>query len=90
MLLVYYRLTGNSTNIDIEMTAASYYFLCYTVVALSDLAVSSGLPAVWASLPGTDFSPKPLERLPISLPPGDFASDREDGLKRGFDHRSPP
>jgi len=59
--------------------------VCYTGFALSDLAVSSGLPFVSASLPGTDFSPKPLQRIPISLPPGDFALDCKHGLKRGFE-----
>ena len=33
--------------------------LCYTRLALSDLAVSSGLPFIPASLPGTDFPPSP-------------------------------
>jgi hypothetical protein len=33
--------------------------LCYTESALSDLAVSSGLPFIPASLPGTDFPPSP-------------------------------
>jgi hypothetical protein len=34
---------------------------CYTVHALSDLAVSSGLPFTPASLPGTDFPPSPYK-----------------------------
>src|SRR5271169_5576061 len=34
---------------------------CYTMFALSDLAVSGGLPFRQASLPCTDF-PKPLQR----------------------------
>jgi hypothetical protein len=33
--------------------------LCYTGFALSDLAVSSGLPLTTASLPGTDFPQAP-------------------------------
>ena len=47
--------------------------LCYTVFALSDLAVSGALPFE-GSLPCTDF-PKPLQRGPLSLPPGDSALD---------------
>ena len=31
--------------------------MCYTGFALSDLDVSSSLPFIPASLPGTDFSP---------------------------------
>src|ERR1035441_4507208 len=40
--------------------------LCYTVLALSDLAVSGSEPSK-ASLPGTVF-PKPLQRIHMSLP----------------------
>ena len=47
---------------------------CYTVFALSDLAVSGGLAFNQAGLPGTDF-PKPLQRIPMSLLPGDSALD---------------
>lgn len=38
--------------------------VCYTGFALSDLAVSSGLPFIPASLPGTDFSPSPYSVNP--------------------------
>ena len=36
-------------------------------------------------MPGTDF-PKPLQRIPMSLPPWEFASDCEDGPRQGFEH----
>ena len=49
--------------------------LWYTVLALSDLAVSGSEPSE-ASLPGTDF-PKPLQRDHKSLQPGDSALDHE-------------
>ena len=51
--------------------------MCYTGFALSDLAVSGGLPFIPASLPGTDFPPSPYSVYLISLPPGDIALDRQ-------------
>jgi hypothetical protein len=47
---------------------------CYTVYALSDLAVSGGEPFE-ASLPGTVFS-KHTQRDHVSLLPGDSAYER--------------
>jgi len=56
---------------------------CYNEGALSDLAVSSGLPLTPASLPGTDSSPNTQERKPIGLSPGDSATDGENLRSQG-------
>ena len=52
---------------------------CYTGFALSDLAVSGGLP-YQGQFSLAQISPKPLQRIPISLPPGDFVLDCKNGL----------
>ena len=48
--------------------------VCYTVLALSDLAVSGSLPDA-RQLAFYRYFPKPLQRSHLSLPPGDSALD---------------
>jgi len=48
---------------------------CYSVVALSDLAVSGGFAFQRQICPAQIF-PKPLQRDHLSLPPGDSALNR--------------
>jgi hypothetical protein len=61
--------------------------MCYTGFALSDLAVSSGLPFVSASLPGTDFSPSPYSVYPsVSHPETSRWTVKKTVRLRGFEY----